>query len=117
MVMRHGEHRFATPHRLPRSGWLRQTNRTDEPHFMDMFRIKASTTRRQVRRAFAGTGPDDPDWILHEYPGTFVVGPGRTVVWKYQFPRGKYLQVCFWPSDETGQSHAEMGMWNIVRLR
>jgi hypothetical protein len=117
MVLRNGEHRFSTPRRLPHSGWLRQSNHTDEPHFMDMTRIKSSTTRRQVRRALAGKGPEDPGWVLHEYPGTFVVSPGRTVVWRYDYPAGKYLELCFWPSDEDGTPHALMGMWNLTTLQ
>lgn len=116
MVMVHGKHRFHTPRRLPRSGWLRQKNRTDEPHFMAMIKVKRSTTRKQVRDAFAGKGPENPAWLLREYPGTFVVSPGRTVVWRYSYPRGKYLEVCFWPSDEDGTPHAEMGMWNFVTM-
>ena len=116
MVMDHQEHRFQTPRRLPRSGWLRQTNRTDEPHFMVMIKVKHSTTRRQVRRAFAGQGPQNPKWLLHEYQGTYVISPGRTVVWRYGYPRGKYLEVCFWPSAENGTTHAEMGMWNFITL-
>ena len=116
MVLKGEDHRFRTPRRLPRAGWLRQTNRTDEPHFMDMIKVKRSTTRRQVRRAFAGKGPDNPGWLLREYPGTFAVSPGHTVVWRYAYPRGKYLEACFWPSDEDGTPHAEMGMWNFTTL-
>jgi hypothetical protein len=115
MVMRNGKHRFRTPKHLPRAGWLRQTNRTDEPHFMDMTRVKRSTTRQQVRRAFNGHGGGG--WVIREYPGTFVVSPGRTVVWRYAYPRGKYLELCFWPSDEDGTPHAQMGMWNFVTLQ
>ena len=114
MVMRHGMHRFATPTSLPSEGWLRQTNRTDEPHFMDMTNVKASTTRRQVRRAFNGQGGDN--WVIEEYPGTFLVSPGRSVVWRYTYPPGKYLELCFWPNGENGKTHAEMGMWNFVTL-
>ncbi len=116
-VMDGEDHRFRTARPLPHQGWLRQTNETDEPHFMDMFKVKASTTRQQVRRFFAGEGPEDPRWILGSYPGTFVVSPGHTVVWKYAYPRGKYLEACFWPSAEDGTTHAEMGMWNFTRLR
>ncbi|MEO5665174.1 MAG: hypothetical protein ABIR39_18060 [Nocardioides sp.] len=116
MVFDHQDHRFQTPRQLPRSGWIRQTNRTNEPHFMDMIKVKPSTTRKQVRTAFAGQGPEDPTWLLHNYPGTFVVSPGRKVVWRYAYPRGKYLEVCFWSSKEDGMSQAEMGMWNFVTL-
>ncbi|HEY7045260.1 MAG TPA: hypothetical protein VH419_16440 [Nocardioidaceae bacterium] len=116
MVLDHQQHRFQTPRRLPRSGWLRQTNHTDEPHFMDMIRIKSSTTRKQVRRFYSGQGPEDPSWVLHNYSGTFLISPGRSVVWRYAFPRGKYLEACYWPSREDGTTHAEMGMWNFTTL-
>jgi hypothetical protein len=116
MVLDHQNHRFHNPPRLPRSGWLRQTNQTDEPHFMDMTKVKRSTTKRQVRRAFAGKGPQDPNWALHDYPGTLLISPRRTVVWRYSYPPGKYLELCFWPSNEDGTPHAEMGMWNFITL-
>jgi hypothetical protein len=115
MVMRKDKHRFRTPRHLPRSGWLRQSNRTDEPHFMDMTNVKRSTTRQQVRRAFNGHGGSG--WAIRDYPGTFLVSPGHTVVWRYAYPRGKYLELCFWPSDEDGTPHAQMGMWNFITLR
>jgi hypothetical protein len=118
MVLKGDDHpRFRTPARLPRSGWLRQTNRTDEPHFMDLAQVRESTTRKQVRRALSGNGQEEPPWLIKFNPGTFVVSPGRTVVWKYDFPRGKYLELCFWPDDETGMPHALMGMFNFTHLR
>jgi hypothetical protein len=94
---------------------LRQTNRTDEPHFTALFKVKRSTTRAQVRKAFNGQG--DASWAIREYPGSFVLSPGRSMVWHYAYPRGKYLELCFWPSDEDGTPHAFMGMWNFVELR
>lgn len=115
MVIRDGKHRFGTPKHLPRAGWLRQTNRTDEPHFMDMTKVKSSTTRRQVRRALNGQG--GAGWAIKDYPGTFLISPGRSVIWRYAYPRGKYLELCFWPSDEDGIPHAQMGMWDFINLR
>jgi hypothetical protein len=114
MVIRHGKHRFATPRSLPNAGWLRQTNRTGEPHFMDMTNVKPSTSRRQVRRALNGQGGSH--WAIKDYPGTFLVSPGRSVVWRYSYPPGKYLELCFWPNAEDGTTHAEMGMWNFITL-
>jgi hypothetical protein len=38
------------------------------------------------------------------------------MVWRYSYPRGKYLELCFWPSKEDGTTHAEMGMWNFITL-
>ena len=83
---------------------------------MDMTKVKRSTTRRQVRRAFAGQGPENPKWALRDYPGTLPRQSRRSIVWRYSYPRGKYLELCFWPSKEDGTSHAEMGMWNFITL-
>ena len=85
-----------------------------EQTWCSTIKVKRSTTRKQVRRRFAGQGPRDPEWLLHNYPGRFVVSHGRTVVWRSSFPRGKYLEACSWPSDDDGASHADMGMWNIT---
>jgi len=114
MVMQEGGHRFDTPTNLPSSGWMSQTNHTDEPHFMDMFQVKPSTTSQQVRRALNGTGGSQ--WLIKENPGSFVVSPGRTMVWQYSYPPGRYLELCFWTSAEHGMTHAEMGMWAFVTL-
>jgi hypothetical protein len=118
MVTKHDEHhRFQTPKRLPRSGWLMQTNRTDEPHFMFMAMVRESTTRQQVREALAADGTEDPPWLLKFNPGLSVISPGRTAVWQYDFSPGKYLELCFYPSDENGIPHALMGMFNFTHLR
>ena len=114
MVMQHGSHRFSTPTNLPASGWMSQTNHTDEPHFMDMFQVKESTTHRQVRRAFDGVG--GLNWVIKENPGSFLVSPGRTMLWHYAYPPGRYLELCFWTSAEDGMTHAEMGMFEFVTL-
>lgn len=45
-----------------------------------------------------------------------MISPGHTVVWRYAYPPGKYLEACFWPSNKTGAPHAEMGMWNYLTL-
>ena len=38
------------------------------------------------------------------------------MVWRYSYPRGKYLELCFWSSKEDGTPHAQMGMWNFITL-
>lgn len=108
--------RFSSADAMPDSGWMRQTNKADEPHFMDIQRVKETTTGRKVRRFFASGAQGNPPWALREHAGTGVISPGHTVVWKYDLPRGKYLELCFWPSDETGMPHAMMGMWRLVHL-
>lgn len=111
------EDRFGNPGVRRHSGWMRTTNRTDEPHFVDLGRVKASTTRHMVKKYFDEGAQGQPDWALKAMAGTLVVGPGHTVLWRYHLPRGKYLEMCWWPSDEDGMPHALMGMWALTHLR
>lgn len=110
------EDRFANPHRNGHSGWMRSTNRTDEPHFVDLGRVKATTTAKKVRAYMASGAKGQPSWALAAMAGTLVVGPGHTVFWSYDVPRGKYLEMCWWPSDTNGMPHAMMGMWHLTWL-
>ncbi|GCD90504.1 hypothetical protein [Nocardioides sp. LS1] len=109
--------RFDTPRRMAHSGWMRTTNKSDEPHFVDMNLVKWSTTPQQVKKFFEGGAKGHPSWGLGVSGGTLVIGPGHTVAWSYDLPRGKYVLDCFWPDDETGMPHALMGMWHLTRLR
>lgn len=110
------EDRFANPHRNYRTGWIRTTNRTDEPHFVDLQQVKATTTKKKVRAFMQSGARGEPTWALGATAGTLVVGPGHTVFWSHDVPRGKYLELCWWPSDETGMPHAMMGMWHLTWL-
>ncbi|GAB3776023.1 hypothetical protein FB382_004291 [Nocardioides ginsengisegetis] len=112
-----GEHDFSEPRRMHHSGWMRSTNKTDEPHFVELAQVKESTTAAKVRRYFASGANGDPSWALPGHGGTLVIGAGHTVAWSYDVPRGKYLTMCFWPSDENGMPHAAMGMWKLAHLR
>jgi len=109
--------RFGNPGVRRHEGWMRSINKTDEPHFIELDHVKRSTTRRQVQRWFDQGATSDPAWGLKASAGTLVIGPGHTVYWKYDLPRGKYLEACFWPSDENGMPHAFMGMWELTWLR
>ena len=108
--------RFANPDRKRHTGWMRTTNRSDEPHFVDLAHVKRSTTYKQAKKYFDGGAKGQPRWALPEMGGTLVVGPGHTVWWSYDLPRGKYLEMCWWPSDEDGMPHALMGMWALTWL-
>jgi hypothetical protein len=109
--------RFGNPGVRRHTGWMKSTNRTDEPHFIDLARVKASTTRKQVKKYFDSGTQGQPKWALKAMAGTLVISPGHTVRWKYDLPRGKYLEMCWWPSDENGMPHAMMGMWALTHLR
>ena len=111
-----GANRFGNPGTRQSSGWMRTTNRTDEPHFVDLDHVKASTTHQKVRKYLDSGAHGTPPWALKGEAGTLVVGPGHTVLWKYSLPRGKYLEMCWWPSDENGMPHAMMGMWELTHL-
>lgn len=108
--------RFGAPSGVPHQGWVRNTNRTDEPHFTSMLKIKEGTTRRQVRKYFANGGQGQPGWALREFHDALVVSPGHTMRWYVDGTRGKYLLACWWPSHEDGMPHALMGMWDLIHL-
>lgn len=108
--------RFANPGTRQSSGWMRTKNRSDEPHFVDLAHVKRSTTHQKVQKWIDGGANGNPPWGLHDFGGTLVVGPGHTVWWSYDLPRGKYLEMCWWPSDEDGTPHAMMGMWELTHL-
>ena len=44
------------------------------------------------------------------------MSPGHTVIWRYHTSAGKYLALCFWPSNVDGGPHAFMGMWKLFHL-
>lgn len=108
--------KFQAPSGLPDAGWLKQTNHTVEPHFMDFEQVKGSTTREQVRKYFDSGAKGRPSFGLPGYAGTLILSPGHTIVWQYAVPKGKYVVACFWPSKMTGMPHAMMGMWNMLNL-
>ena len=111
-----GDNTFVNHGRLRHRGWLREVNRTDEPHFTDLLSVKPGTTRRQVQRYFDNGANGQPRWARPYYREALVLSPGRTMTWYADARRGKYVEACWWPSDEDGMPHALMGMWNLTRL-
>jgi hypothetical protein len=111
-----GDDRFGNPGERQHRGWMSTTNNTDEPHFVELSQVKRSTTKRMVHRWFAHGANGQPDFALDGFASTLVVGPAHTVLWQYHAPRGKYLEMCWWPSDEDGMPHAMMGMWALTVL-
>ena len=101
---------------LPASGWLKVRNVSDQPHFIQMTRVKDSTTARQVARAASHPSNRQPAWLLRAGLDSSVISPYRHAVLHYRLPAGKYLVACFWPDDDTGMPHFFMGMWKLVHL-
>lgn len=101
---------------LPASGWLKVRNISDQPHFIEMTRVKESTTRRQVARTAHHPSNRKPSWLLRAGTDSSVISPYRHEVLHYRLPAGKYLVACFWPDDDTGMPHFYMGMWKLVHV-
>jgi hypothetical protein len=101
---------------LPHSGWVRFHNNAQEPHFLVIQHVKASTTRRQVRRYVRSGSNKQPPWGLPQNVSAGVVSPGHHIDYRYSMPAGKYLLACFWPSKDSGMPHFSMGMWKLIHL-
>lgn len=102
---------------LPTSGLLRVRNISDQPHFVNLQRVRTGTTPAMVARALRHQSPGPkPSWLLHAGTDSAVVSPYRHAVLAYDLPAGEYLLACFWPDDETGMPHAYMGMWKLVTV-
>jgi hypothetical protein len=95
-------------------GWMSTTNKAHEPHFIDLEHVKKSTTKKDVAQALQS--PNPPSFILKGSADTGVISPGRTFLWAYHLPKGKFLTLCFWPSKADGMPHALMGMWLLTHL-
>jgi hypothetical protein len=104
------------PDSIPASGTMRFFNHADQPHFLEIQRVKAGTTARQVRRVLSPTSHARPTFLLRAHFSTGVVSPNFGELVRYDLPRGEYLIACFWPDRLTGMPHAFMGMWKLIHL-
>jgi hypothetical protein len=101
---------------LPASGMVKFANSADQPHFLVLQHVKDSTTNAKVRRFIKGGLQGNPSWGLRESSDSGVVSPGKSQLFSYDLPAGKYLLMCFWPDYFTGMPHVNMGMWKLVTL-
>jgi hypothetical protein len=112
-----GTESFAAPATDPHRGWMKTTNNATQPHFIDLSQVKKSTTDQDVQDFI--NDPSSPPTFFKPGGGdvsTEVVSPGRTVLWKYKTPRGRYLAACFYPDKDTGAPHFFMGMFALLDL-
>jgi hypothetical protein len=105
------------PTKLPASGWLRTENRADQPHFIELQHVKATTTRHQVAKWIKSGADHKPSFQLPGSNGLGVISPGRVGAWRINMPAGRYLIACFWPDRFSGMPHFLMGMWDLVDLK
>lgn len=93
--------------------WVSFENKSKEIHFVEVDRVAKSTTAKDVREGLKS--PKDPKWLR---PGGFffdVQSPGIRTVHYQEVQAGRYLLICFMPSEmQDGVPHAMMGMWQLV---
>ena len=93
--------------------WVSFENNSREVHFMEADRVANDTTAKDVRQGLQS--PREPKWLR---PGGFffeVQSPGVKTVHHPLVDSGRYLLICFMPSEEQdGVPHAMMGMWHLV---
>jgi hypothetical protein len=110
--------RWDAPKSVKHNGWIRLKNTSDQPHFVVLNEVKASTTKKDVKDYFNSGSEAEPEFGLKHFTSTGVFSPGTNVTFHLQHvPAGKYLLMCFWPDKETGMPHALMGMWRLVNLK
>ena len=111
-----GSNAFRSPTNVPHRGWIRTTNNAHEPHFVELQKVKESTTKKDVNDYIAGGGHGQPPWALPTSRGAGIISPGHNFVWHLRAPMGKYVVACFWPSKVTGMPHFFMGMFKLLHL-
>jgi uncharacterized cupredoxin-like copper-binding protein len=105
----------STPLTIPAKGTTYFFNHADQPHFLEMQRVKDGTTAAQVRR-FVKHPAGNPPFGLRAGTGAGVLSPGTGQMLSYNLPAGEYLLACFWPDRFTGMPHFFMGMWKLIHL-
>jgi hypothetical protein len=101
---------------LPAAGTVKVTNSADQPHFLEIQRVKDSTTAAQVRKFISSGAQGNPSWGLKANSASGVISPGTSQLLSYDLPAGKYFIACFWPDYFTGMPHFMMGMWKLVTI-
>jgi hypothetical protein len=108
---------FRTDGTIRANGWVKATNRADQPHFIELNRVKPGTTRQQVVNFFNHGGHGQPPFALKGGTGLGVISPGKTVAWRLDLHKGRYAMSCFWPDLFTGLPHIAMGMVDMVNIK
>lgn len=93
--------------------WVQFTNGSKEIHFFEASRVTKDTTARDVRKAMKSN--DGGDFFLKGGFFFEIQSPGITTVHKQDVHSGRYLVMCWMPSEQQdGTPHAMMGMWLLV---
>jgi hypothetical protein len=109
---------FSENEKIPGRGWTIFRNTGDEPHFLSLVRVKASTTRADVKKTLESQSDEQPSWVVGPELELSVVSPGSQIVFKHNLPAGKYLAICFMPDpDNHDMPHAMMGMYQFLTFK
>ena len=105
------------PAAIPRKGWLKFKNRSDQNHFISLVKLLPGKTLDDFAAFLESeSGPPPIDFGVTADSG--VLSPGHDMAMKYRLARGNYVLVCFWPDASMGgMPHAFMGMYRMVKVR
>lgn len=93
--------------------WVGFENRSREIHFMEAGKVAKDVTAKDVRQSFKSD--KKPDWFRHGGFFFEVQSPGIKTVHFQDVASGRYLLMCWMPSEkQDGVPHAMMGMWHLV---
>jgi hypothetical protein len=111
--------RFGGSSTLPAHGTIKVKNVSmrHEDHFLLLQQVKPNTTRRQVKNYLASGSYRPAAFMLSGQTGTDGLSPGLSQTFTYSTPKGRYLEICYFPDYQTGEPHADMGMYRLVTLR
>jgi hypothetical protein len=102
---------------LPANGWVRLSNHSDQPHFVQMLHVAANTTGKDVKKFIKSGAQGAPKFQRHGHAESGVISPGSGQTLEMDVAPGKYLVACFWPDIMTGMPHFFMGMWRLVQVK
>jgi hypothetical protein len=111
--------RFGGSSTLPARGTITVKNISmrHEDHFLLLQQVKRTTTRREVRNYLASGSYKPAAYMLAGQTGTDALSPGLSQTFTYSTPKGRYLEICYFPDYQTGVPHADMGMFRLVTLK
>jgi len=108
------------PASIPNKGSLTFKNRTDQNHFIVLVKLKKGKDLQDFEEWFLVEGPPQGPPPVNFDLGldSGVTGPGLSMTFDYNLPKGNYVLLCFWPdADMGGMPHAFMGMYRGIKLK
>jgi hypothetical protein len=111
------KNRFNVPPHLPAKGTISVRNRSDTPHFMQVWPVPPNTTDKAVQAWLDAGAPGEPFSVESQSMALYLLSPGQTAQLTYDLPAGRYLLLCEFRDAKTGKAHVFMGMHKVVTLK